>query len=613
MEYVVYLVLSPIAFAIIFITATVSWKYRSEKIGQSLLIYFFLVLLFLVTNIFELMAVSEGWMLFWTKAQISFYSLIPVSWVAFALNLTRAKRDFVKKLIYLLLIIPFFTVLLVSTYPLHNFFYTGHSVYEIGIYSTLDTQYGPFFWVFGAHDYLLLITGAIVILKYIYSESLLFRKQVLFFTLGCALPLMANILYILPLPFFAHKDFTPLAFAVSGLFFFISIFWHRFLEIIPYARNIIIDEMDQGMLILDPYGVIVDANKSLMDLFSLKTPILGKTISSVAPVWDNIMEQYLLKKQLSEVVMLIGDKKITCSVMIKPILLDRQVEYGVLITFTDISLLVGLYDEKLDLLRKMEDSYKKLNSTKIQLIHKEKLASIGYLSEVMAQKIKDPLGFITDHHRFLENTLEKMDQQGCFKENPPEYTEIRNMIEEMGAGLERILNVVDNLLIFTKQMEDETINPEYDLNSAIDRTVQILSGTVNPSLTLDKTLGNLPVIECYGSEINQVLLNLLTNAFQAAGELTDQDRRVKIQTWSDGSYVYCSIANTGPPIDSGNLQRIFDPFYTTKEPGKGTGLGLSTASDIVVHRHSGSIDVDRQEGMTVFTVSLPIRAVLPPE
>ena len=451
MEYIIFLILSPIAFTIMFITMTVTWKYRNEKTGRALLFYFSFVLLFLTTNVFELMALNEQWMLIWTKLQISFYSIIPVAWVMFALRLTRSDSDFVRKLKNLLLIIPLFTILLVTAYPRLPFFYTGHAVNFIGSYSTLDTRYGPFFWVFGAHAYLLLIVGAIVILKYIYSNSLYVRRQVFFISLGTALPLAANILYILPLPFFTHKDYTPLAFSLAGLLFFISIYWHRFLEIIPYARNIIIDEMDQALLILDHGGAVIDANRSFMQLFSFDKTIIGKNVNTVEPIWSYIKREYMSQNDLFEIVLAMGEKRITCSVRIKPILMEGNREYGRLVTFSDISLLVGLYNEKLDLLKKMEETYKKLNSTKLQLIHKEKLATIGHISAGMAHEIKNPLSFITSNHRYLYTQLEKMMRDPVLASYSENLKGIREVLDDSGEGMQRILDVVNNLLVFSRK------------------------------------------------------------------------------------------------------------------------------------------------------------------
>ncbi len=564
MDYFLYMILSPIAFAVVFITITVTWKFRHERIGQALLVYFLLVILFLVTNVFELLAESESWMLIWTKLQISFNSLIPVAWVVFALSLTRSESPFIKKLIFLLLIIPFFTIILVSSYPLNHFFYTGHSVVEVDIYSTLDTDYAPFFWVFGTHEYTLLIAGAILILKNIRSENIIFRRQSLFITLGTAAPLAANLIYILPLPFLSHKDFTPLAFALSGLFFFICIYWERFLEIIPFSRNLIVDEMDQGLLIVDPNGVVVDANRSFLSLFSLEAPdILGKSLSTVSPVWDIIMEPYLLKKPVSEVIVSRGENRITCSVMIKPVMLRKNTEYGVLLMFTDISLLVGLYDEKLDMLRKIEDSNKRLEGAKLQLIEKENQVALGNLASGIIAELRD---------------------------------QVLKGEELKGEARSRTLEVFSNFLYLADHDKED---PEgYDMNGALKKILDLLILWLKPSFPVDTSLGDLPSIGFCGNKVNQILLALLVYALKAAERLEKSEKKVLIQTWRDDSSVFCSISHTGQFLD---LSRPGEAWQQNDVSD------LISTLEIIKKHYNGTFDLGYQDRMAVFTLSLPVR------
>jgi two-component system, NtrC family, sensor kinase len=276
-----------------------------------------------------------------------------------------------------------------------------------------------------------------------------------------------------------------------------------------------------------------------------------------------------------------------------------------LITFSDISLLVGLYNEKLELLRQMEDTYEKLNSTKLQLIHKEKLATIGHISAGVAHEIKNPLSFVTSNHRFVRKKMEQLEASGQCDEFRDDMNEIKEVMKDSDEGLERILAVINNLLVFSRKESDEKMDFGFDINAGLERTILILKGTIDPSLEIDKNYGNIDKIECYGGEINQVFLNLLTNAAQAVEPIHGTPGKIVIRTWEENTQVFCSIGNTGKPIESDIMEKIFDPFFTTKESGKGTGLGLSIVSDIVVKRHNGTIDVGHEKDMTVFTVALP--------
>ena len=112
----------------------------------------------------------------------------------------------------------------------------------------------------------------------------------------------------------------------------------------------------------------------------------------------------------------------------------------------------------------------------------------------------------------------------------------------------------------------------------------------------------LPPVECYPSEFNQALLNLIVNAAQAI----EGHGRIGVKTWADKSNIYISITDTGVGIPASQLNRIFEPFFTTKDVGKGTGLGLSVSYDII-KKHGGDICVDSRVGEgTTFTISLPL-------
>ena len=366
MEYIIYLILTPIAYSIIYVTVMISWKYRKERVGRSLLVYFLCIIVYLSVNLFELIAHNEFWLLLWTKMQISIYSFIPVVWIIFAIRFSSIEKFLSRMVIKLSIIfIPVLSTLLVWTYPLHHLFYTGHRVSNVYRLSTLNTDYGFFFWVFGAYSYALFIAGSIIIIRHILGNGHVFHKLSSLIFLGSLLPLIANILYILPLPFFVYKDFTPLALAISGIFFFIGIYWHRLLEVIPIARNFIVEEMDQGIIILDKSDQIIDINNSALRILGLHKHILGLKILDIPEIWSVVKHSFNREGCTFEALIKSDTDELNCSVRIKPISFDQQEEFGILITIIDITLLVNLYDEKMRLLSKMEETYVKLNSTPV--------------------------------------------------------------------------------------------------------------------------------------------------------------------------------------------------------------------------------------------------------
>ncbi len=179
----------------------------------------------------------------------------------------------------------------------------------------------------------------------------------------------------------------------------------------------------------------------------------------------------------------------------------------------------------------------------------------------------------------------------------PVYT----LLNEIHQGSARISEIVGALkgYSYLGQAPVQAVN----LHEGLDNTLVILRSKLKGGITIHRDYcSNLPPIQAYGGELNQVWTNLLDNAVDALegnGEIT-------IRTFTQGSSAFVEIEDNGPGIPEKSQSCVFDPFFTTKPPGKGTGLGLSTAYSIVVEKHKGTISLESRSGRTTFTVQLPI-------
>jgi two-component system NtrC family sensor kinase len=257
-----------------------------------------------------------------------------------------------------------------------------------------------------------------------------------------------------------------------------------------------------------------------------------------------------------------------------------------------------------------------------QLVHTEKMASLGQLAAGVAHELNNPAGFIngnmdllgdylTQLHtllRIYDNAILPADDQQLVNARKTEIRyerlvgELDSIIADCREGAERICDVVKNLRLFSRLDEAEV--KKVDIHSGIDSTVRLLSRYFSSGLvTLRRDYGDLPPINCFAGQLNQVWMNLLVNAAQAVtgrGEVT-------ISTSLDQGSVVIAISDTGSGIAEDQLSRIFDPFFTTKSVGEGTGLGLSISYGII-ERHGGTISVASLVGTgTTFTVRIPIR------
>jgi signal transduction histidine kinase len=183
------------------------------------------------------------------------------------------------------------------------------------------------------------------------------------------------------------------------------------------------------------------------------------------------------------------------------------------------------------------------------------------------------------------------------------YT-IYSLLDEIGQGAGRISEIVKALKAYTYL--DQAPIQTVDVHDGLDSTLVILRGKLKTGITVHREYApDLPHIQAYGSELNQVWTNIIDNAIDAMngeGEITLRTRR-------DGQWVLVEIEDNGPGIPEPIQPNLFDPFFTTKPPGQGTGLGLNISHNIVVQKHKGRIDVYSQPGKTRFEVRLPLHLV----
>jgi PAS domain S-box-containing protein len=288
--------------------------------------------------------------------------------------------------------------------------------------------------------------------------------------------------------------------------------------------------------------------------------------------------------------------------------------------------------------RELESALRSLRSTQSQLIQTEKMSSLGQLVAGIAHEINNPVNFIHANIDYLKQyTTQLIDLVTLYEHEYPEPNpKIVDRIEEidldfmaedliklvgsMQVGTERIRQIVLSLRNFSRL--DESAMKPVDIHAGIDSTLLILqhrlkSHDSRPEIEVIKEFGKLPPVECYASQLNQVFMNILANGIDAIEERHQKLSVPRSQT-NPGRIAICTgvtahntvmvkISDNGMGIPPGIVDRIFNPFFTTKEVGKGTGLGMSIAHSIVVEKHKGKIECISQMGRgTTFKIQIPI-------
>jgi len=290
--------------------------------------------------------------------------------------------------------------------------------------------------------------------------------------------------------------------------------------------------------------------------------------------------------------------------------------------FNDMS--QKIFQAKSELQKKISElelANKELRDTQTHLVHSAKMVSLGQLVAGVAHELNNPIGFIYSNMTHLRDYTEKLmlvlrrmqeDPKGAaelMEEYEVDYIakDLPKLISSCEDGARRTRDIVMGLRNFSR-LEEAKLT-EIDLHQCLDTTLNLLAGEIKGRIVINKNYESVPLIKCYGSQIGQVFMNLLSNAVQAiegSGQIWISVTHHK-EVFNDRiSRVQISIQDSGKGIAPEQVEKIFDPFFTTKPVGQGTGLGLSISYGII-HNHGGEIQVRSELGVgTEFTVVIPI-------
>jgi PAS domain S-box-containing protein len=284
----------------------------------------------------------------------------------------------------------------------------------------------------------------------------------------------------------------------------------------------------------------------------------------------------------------------------------------------------------------LEAAFQQLKQTQAQLVQAEKMSGLGQLVAGIAHEVNNPINFIHGNlshtHTYVEDLTHLINLYRQHYPNPVReiaseiedieldfiLTDLPKLLTSMQVGTDRIRDIVLSLRNFSR-LDEAEIKP-VDIHEGIDSTLMILQSRLKPTqdqhaIDILKQYGTLPRVECYAGQLNQVFMNLLSNAIDALEDKrkesssTIDPAQIRISTAVlDCQTVEIRIADNGSGMPEDTKKKIFDPFFTTKPIGKGTGLGLSITYQLVIEQHRGTVECWSEPGKgTEFVIRVPIQ------
>lgn len=292
-----------------------------------------------LSYILELAALDFKSKLAWATFMFAGVVATPVAWLAFALEYTGRKAWLTRNRILLLLILPLITMGIILTNNSHGLFWASMDLAREGGFLLLKTTNGPWFWVHAAYSYILIMIGLVLIIRALLKWPAPYRGQMFWILLATLTPLIANVITIFQLlPILI--DLTPFAFTITGIGMAYALFRHRLLDIAPLARDVVIDGMMDGMLVLDANRRIVDINRAAKEILGVAEDdkLIGRRIREVLTQWPHLLQNYRdVYEAEDEITLGEGESQRSYELNLSTLRDENQRTLGQVITIRDIT------------------------------------------------------------------------------------------------------------------------------------------------------------------------------------------------------------------------------------------------------------------------------------
>ena len=543
--------------------AGISWRRQSVPASRAFAWMSLSGAIWALTEAFETLSHTIELQVFWAKVGYFGKESLPVSFLLFALEYGYSQRRPGRGWRMLLWLFPAATMLIILTNDIHGLFWPG--VYAAEGYSDLVFvfEHGIWFWLTLAYNYTLLLAGSLLLGRAALRSMQIYRRQGILILVGVGIPLVANFWYVLGMSPLPGLDVTPVAFAFSGLAYAWSMYRYRLLDLVPVARDLLIETLDEGVLVLDRQGRVVDLNPAAGRLTGLDERALGQPVWQVFPPWANLSagsedEDFVRSEALLE-----GYSQCYIEAEIKKLHSNQGKHIGRLVVLRDIS--------ERKRIEKMRDD----------------------LINTLVHDLRNPLGSVL----LVLNSMESRSEAA----GPDMLMIARHSAENMLGLVNEILDV-SRLQAGQMPVQSQAL----DICMMVDNVLRLelpLAKERNMQLTTS-IAGDLPFALGDYELVGRILQNLVGNAIK----YTPTGGKVDVHAHEDrtAGMLEIRVTDCGPGIDPQLLPALFDLFTTGQGRGIGSGIGLFFCK-LAVEAQGGRIWAENVVGGgAVLSFTLPI-------
>ncbi len=534
------------------------WGKRRTEGVNFLILFELAAAIWAMTDGFEHAATSLSMKILCSQIGYIGSSTTTVFFLLFTLSYTQSEKFVKPVFIGSLLLIPVFTILLVFTNPVHHLIWTNINYYP----STNDSEYfyGNWFWIYVCYEYLVLLTAIIILLTGTFRFYRIYKAQLLYLIVASILPLITSVIYVFKL-LSVKADLTPIVLIFSGILSALGIYFQRMFDVLPVARRQTINNLSDGVIVVDMVDRIVDVNLAFGHIINAeRSDLIGNHFKRFSKLFLNESpDQKTNMEFLTETTIRTNGITKYYEVKYSPVTNSKNQLIGRIFLLHDISIRK----------RALDTAFESNARLRNEIQEKEKLiGDLDAYARTVAHDLKNPISGVIGLTDFIKDDIAN-------RRNDQAY-ELLDMLHEQG---QKMLTIVDELLLLSQIRKEDIRTVIVNMGMVVDEALARLNRQCIDRQAVYELPDTWPDVMGHAQWLEEVWVNLISNAIKYGGEPP------KILMWSEkldnGNYRF-NIQDNGKGLPVESVNKLFIDFERLgKKNVEGHGLGLSITKRIV--------------------------------